>query len=183
LQALGPLEVFRADLDDEGSFDEALAGCHFAFLVAAPVNLASQNPEEELIGPAVRGTLNVMRSCVKAGTVKRVVLTSSAAAVVPSGRSPHDGGDGSHVVLDEETWPDVEYLRANKPVTWVSSSHRPLAHIAASAQQPSTNTQIHGARVPVHVALLALNSRDTASPRCYWRRKPAGSRGRTASAW
>ena len=45
MQALGPLEVFRADLDDEGSFDEALAGCHFAFLVAAPVNLASQNPE------------------------------------------------------------------------------------------------------------------------------------------
>ncbi|CAN6229681.1 unnamed protein product, partial [Urochloa humidicola] len=38
LQALGPLEVFRADLEDEGSFDEAVAGCDYAFLVAAPVN-------------------------------------------------------------------------------------------------------------------------------------------------
>ncbi|CAO2043851.1 unnamed protein product, partial [Urochloa humidicola] len=45
LQALGPLEVFRADLEDEGSFDEAVAGCDYAFLVAAPVNLHSKDPE------------------------------------------------------------------------------------------------------------------------------------------
>nr|CAB3485859.1 unnamed protein product [Digitaria exilis] len=108
LQALGHLEILRADLDDEGSFDEAVAGCHYAFLVAAPVNLASQKPEEELIWPAVRGTLNVLRSCAKAGTVKRVVLTSSAAAVVPSRPLPLKGSAG--LVLDEETWPDVDYL-------------------------------------------------------------------------
>jgi anthocyanidin reductase len=49
--------------------------------------------------------------------VERVVLTSSAAAVVPS-RPPR--GDGGHVaVLGEETWPDVDYLVAHKPVTWV----------------------------------------------------------------
>jgi anthocyanidin reductase len=45
LQALGSLEVFRADLDEEGSFDEAVAGCDYAFLVAAPVNLHTKNPE------------------------------------------------------------------------------------------------------------------------------------------
>ena len=45
LQALGQLEVFRADLDEEGSFDEAVAGCDYAFLVAAPVNLTSTDPE------------------------------------------------------------------------------------------------------------------------------------------
>ena len=27
LQSLGELEVLRADLDEEGSFDEAVAGC------------------------------------------------------------------------------------------------------------------------------------------------------------
>ena len=146
LQALGHLQVLRADLGEEGSFDEAVAGCHYAFLVAAPVNLASENPEvrtdniyrcagvtclsssrrdlvtrgtqKELIGPAVRGTLNVLRSCAKAGTVKRVILTSSAATVVPSG-SGSPRGDGGGRVLDEETWPDVDYLVANKPLTWV----------------------------------------------------------------
>jgi anthocyanidin reductase len=45
LQALGPLEVLRADLDAEGSFDDAVAGCDYAFLVAAPANLGAQDPE------------------------------------------------------------------------------------------------------------------------------------------
>lgn len=42
---LGPLEVYRADLAEEGSYDEAVAGCDYAFLLAAPVNYTSKNPE------------------------------------------------------------------------------------------------------------------------------------------
>ena len=45
LQAVGPLTVLRADLLEEGSFDEAVAGCDYAFLLAAPVNYTSKNPE------------------------------------------------------------------------------------------------------------------------------------------
>jgi hypothetical protein len=41
------LELFRAALEDEGSYDEAVAGCDYAFLFAAPVNYTAPNPEVE----------------------------------------------------------------------------------------------------------------------------------------
>ncbi|RZS15674.1 hypothetical protein BHM03_00047534 [Ensete ventricosum] len=34
-----------ADLSEEGSFDAAMSGCHYVFLVAAPVNMAAEDAE------------------------------------------------------------------------------------------------------------------------------------------
>ncbi|KAE8772650.1 Leucoanthocyanidin reductase [Hordeum vulgare] len=108
-----PLGVFRADLNQECSFDDAVAGCDYVFFNAPPMNLHAENPEKDVIEPSVHRILNVMRSYVRAGTVKCVVLTSSAPAVSDL---PLEG-DGH--VLDEETWADVEFLKSGKTRTWV----------------------------------------------------------------
>jgi anthocyanidin reductase len=71
--------------------------------------------QKELMELGVQGTLNVMRSCVKSGTVKRVVLTSSTAAV--SSKPLENDGHGH--VLDEESLSDIDYLTAKRTGLWV----------------------------------------------------------------
>ncbi|KAM5550463.1 hypothetical protein ABKV19_027561 [Rosa sericea] len=93
------LHLFKADLLEEGSFDLAVDGCEGVFHTASPVLFSSiSDPQAELIDPAVKGTLNVLKSCMKFPTIKRVVLTSSMAAVIFNGRPLT-----SNVVVDE-TW-------------------------------------------------------------------------------
>ncbi|XP_021294963.1 anthocyanidin reductase ((2S)-flavan-3-ol-forming) [Herrania umbratica] len=125
LQKLGDLKIFRADLTDEGSFDVPIAGCDFVFHVATPVNFASQDPENDMIKPATQGVLNVLKASAKAKTVKRVVLTSSAAAVSINTL------EGTGLVLTEKDWTDIEFLSSAKPPTWGYPASKTLAEKAA----------------------------------------------------
>ncbi|XP_068644403.1 anthocyanidin reductase ((2S)-flavan-3-ol-forming)-like [Aristolochia californica] len=106
------LRLFRADLTIEGSFDDPILGCDLVFHVASPIISDSKDPETDMIKPAIQGTLNVLRTCAKTKTVKRVLLTSSIAAVCRL-REKEDGG-----VLTEECWSDVEFLVSEKPPNW-----------------------------------------------------------------
>uniref|UniRef100_A0A0D3ERK5 Flavanone 4-reductase n=1 Tax=Oryza barthii TaxID=65489 RepID=A0A0D3ERK5_9ORYZ len=72
------LTLWKADLGEEGSFDAAIRGCTGVFHVATPMDFESEDPENEVIKPTVEGMLSIMRACRDAGTVKRIVFTSSA---------------------------------------------------------------------------------------------------------
>jgi dihydroflavonol-4-reductase len=78
----GKLNLFKADLLDSGSFDKPMEGCELVMHTASPFFLTrAKNPEEELIRPAKEGTRNVLEAAKRTLTVKRVVLTSSGAAI------------------------------------------------------------------------------------------------------
>lgn len=68
-----------------------------------------------MIKPAVEGTLNVLRACTKANTVKRVVVTSSGSTL-----QVNEFKEQSQFI-DETHWTDVDFLRAKKPHFWVYS--------------------------------------------------------------
>jgi len=72
---------YGVDLLKEGSYDLAMEGCEILFHVASPFFIQSKNPQKELIDPAVKGTRNVLGAANKTSSVKRVVLTSSVAAI------------------------------------------------------------------------------------------------------
>ncbi|KAK6241464.1 NAD-dependent epimerase/dehydratase - like 10 [Theobroma cacao] len=87
------LRLVRAELLEEGSFDDAIMGCQGVFHTASPA---------EILEPAVKGTVNVLRSCKKNPSLRRVVLTSSSAAV----RARND--IDPKVPLDESSWSSIE---------------------------------------------------------------------------
>jgi nucleoside-diphosphate-sugar epimerase len=92
-------DVVRADLAADEGWAEAVEGCDYVLHVASPFPVGVPKSDDELVRPAVDGTLRVLRAADDAG-VKRVVLTSSIAAVV-SGY--HDAA-----VRSEADWSQVD---------------------------------------------------------------------------
>lgn len=115
--------MFEANLTEDGSFDSAIDGCECVFHTASPVYYQTANPQAEVIEPAVKGTVNVLRSCSKVASVRRVVVTSSAAAVIFN-RNP----TGPDVVVDETWFSDTVFCEETK--LWYSIS-KTLAEQAA----------------------------------------------------
>merc|ERR1719464_265425 len=72
------IELVEADLLDEASIIKACEGSTYVVHTASP--FLPQLPEEELVKPAVEGTLAVMKACSQ-HKVKRCVITSSVAAI------------------------------------------------------------------------------------------------------
>ncbi len=70
-----------ADLTADAGWDEALAGAPLVMHTASPFPLSQPKSRDELVTPARDGTLRVLKAAA-AAKVRRVVLTSSIAAVM-----------------------------------------------------------------------------------------------------
>lgn len=58
-----------------------MEGCELIFHTASPFILHPKNPQKDVVEPALNGTRNVLNQASKATAAKRVVLTSSVAAI------------------------------------------------------------------------------------------------------
>ncbi|MED6199532.1 hypothetical protein PIB30_076812 [Stylosanthes scabra] len=103
------LQLFKADLLEEGSFDSVVEGCDGVFHTASPVKFTFKDPQAELVDPAVKGTLNVVKSCAKSPSVKKVVLTSSIATLLYN-RKPRT----PDVVVDETWFTNPEFCKESE---------------------------------------------------------------------
>ena len=75
-----PLRLVEADLSKADSWAKAVNRCTYVLHIASPFTI-NVTDEAAIIRTAVEGTINVLQASADAGTIKRVVVTSSAAAV------------------------------------------------------------------------------------------------------
>ncbi|KAH8590063.1 hypothetical protein B0O99DRAFT_580635 [Bisporella sp. PMI_857] len=85
------------DITVEGAFSKALDGVDYVLHVASP--LAGTADKNEIFVPAVKGTLGILRDAAKISSIKKVVITSSIAALVPL-----EGPPEGEVVKEDMNW-------------------------------------------------------------------------------
>ncbi|KAF9042293.1 NAD(P)-binding protein [Panaeolus papilionaceus] len=88
------------DITKEGAFDEAVKDVVAIEHVASPLSPGGTDPDL-FIKPAVEGTLGILKSALNFGKkVKRIIITSSCAAIIEDSQDPVQ-------IWDESNWGDV----------------------------------------------------------------------------
>lgn len=97
----GTLRLYKADLLEMGSYGAAMEGCETVFHTASPFTSRITDPQRDLVDPALIGTRNVLETVNETQSVKRVVLTSSCAAIYGDNADIAATKNG---ILTEEDW-------------------------------------------------------------------------------
>ena len=108
----GAISFFRADLLEAGSHDAAMRGCGIVFHTASPFLWAGKvnNPQRDLVEPALLGTRDILASANRTPTMTRVVLTSSCAAISGGAADILAAPNG---MLTEDQWNTVSTVETN----------------------------------------------------------------------
>ena len=94
------LPLVAADLTADAGWAEAVAGCDYVQHIASPLPVGVPRSDDELIVPARDGALRVLLRAAKAAGVRRVVMTSSTAAICYGMTTPRQ-------VFTEADWSDL----------------------------------------------------------------------------
>ncbi|SDG59866.1 dihydroflavonol-4-reductase [Dyadobacter soli] len=106
---IGNLELVEADLSNAAIWKELTSQKDYVQHIASPFPRTLPESESELIQTAKSGTLNILQAAAE-NNVKRVVLTSSVAAVV-YGKTRHE----LNKIFSEDDWSNQDHTSDNTP--------------------------------------------------------------------
>mmetsp|Transcript_1903 Transcript_1903/g.3301 ORF Transcript_1903/g.3301 Transcript_1903/m.3301 type:complete len:156 (+) Transcript_1903:209-676(+) len=92
------LELVEADLNDKESLIKACQGAKYIVHTASPFPLVAPKNEDDVVKPAVNGTLAILEAA-KLNKVKKVVITSSCVSIYVT-------NDRSKVDFTRDDWSD-----------------------------------------------------------------------------
>ena len=101
------IEFAHANLLHDDGWQEAVEGATYVLHLASPFPASDPKDENDLIIPARDGTLRVLRAAKQSSSCKRVVVTSSVAAIA-YGKKPSNGKS-----YDERDWTNVDAAGVN----------------------------------------------------------------------
>ncbi|KAI3787407.1 hypothetical protein L1987_41857 [Smallanthus sonchifolius] len=104
------LHLFEANIYKPQEFEKAIQGCAFVFHVATPMFHTTGYKYNDVVEAAISAAKTIADACIRSGTVKRLIYTSSVVAASPL---KYDGS-GYKITLDESCWTP---LHINVPFT------------------------------------------------------------------
>ena len=122
--------VIVPDIVAPNAYTDAVKNVTSIIHCASPYTFAV-NSNEELLVPAREGTLNILKAAAEEPSVKKVVITSSFAALNQLGKDPYAKPP---MIYDESVW---------NPVTWEEALKGP-SRIAYQASKKYAELAAHG---------------------------------------
>jgi dihydroflavonol-4-reductase len=138
----------QADLESDEGWQAAVAGCTHVLHVASPFPAKQPRDEQQLIRPAVEGTLRVLRAAAGAG-VERVVQTSSMVAVMYG-----------HPRERKASFTEADWTRIETPGVTAYAKSKTLAERAAREFVVQARARLHYASVNPGLVLGPALDRD-----------------------
>ncbi|XP_016470469.1 NADPH HC-toxin reductase 1 [Nicotiana tabacum] len=99
------LKLFQADIYKPEEFEKAIQGCEFVFHVATPLLHSDGFHYKNRTEATIAAVKKIGMSCLKSGTVKKLIYTASVVAASPL----KDDGTNFKDLMDETCWTPLNF--------------------------------------------------------------------------
>ncbi|XP_056693611.1 anthocyanidin reductase ((2S)-flavan-3-ol-forming)-like isoform X2 [Spinacia oleracea] len=106
------LKLFEADIYNPQQFEVAIKDCQFVFHIATPLMHSPNSQYKDLIEASIGGVKSIITSCIRSGTVRRLIYTASVMAASPL----KDDDTGFMDFVDENCWTPLHLPFVNSSI-------------------------------------------------------------------